>query len=58
MAVCAQQTMKMPYHIMQTEGTDAVLPQKNHFFETYDWVLLCITDPLYTKNVVTIETEV
>lgn len=58
MAVCAQQTMKMPYHIMQTEGTDAVLPQKNHFFETYDWVLLCITDPCYTKNVVTVETEV
>ena len=30
--VCAQQTMKMPHHIMQTEGTDVILPQMNHFF--------------------------
>lgn len=30
--VCVQQTVKMPYHIMQTEGTDAISPQMNHFF--------------------------
>ena len=30
--VCAQQTMKMPHHIMQTEGTDVILPQMNHVF--------------------------
>lgn len=30
--VCAQQTMKMPHHIMQTEGTDVILPQMNRFF--------------------------
>lgn len=40
--VCAQQTMKMPYHIMQTEGADVILPQMNRFFWRREWgTLLC-----------------
>lgn len=31
--VCAQQTMKMPYHIMQTEVTNIVLPKWTTSFE-------------------------
>lgn len=36
--VCAQQTVKMPYHIMQIEGTDVILPQMNHFFWEHELV--------------------
>jgi len=38
--VCAQQTMKMPYRITQTEGTDVILPHVNYIFWGFESLTL------------------